>query len=62
MLRNWGMEVADGRMKQAEDWRAEMSEGAGRRKQVLLGWRAGKQAGRRAGEWWSRNTGETNNS
>ena len=48
MLRNWGMEVADGRMKQAEDWRAEMSEGAGRRKQVLLGCIAGKQAGRRA--------------
>lgn len=30
---------------EAEHWRAEMSEVEGQKKQVVLGWRAGKQAG-----------------
>ena len=56
LLRKWVMEVNDVGLKQAEAevWRTEMTEeegrglaGGSRRKQAGVGWRAGKQAGRR---------------
>ena len=46
----WGLMKKALLLAEAKDWRAEMSEGdrakADKRKQMVVGWRAGKQTGR----------------